>query len=173
MRRIAGLIALSAALIGCGWRQTPVPLAGDATSIDMLTGSWAGDYNSQQTGRSGSITFELAADNSSAYGDIVMIAKPGPVQVSAAERQPGAVLMQRATMQPLKIRFVRAESGRVTGTLDPYKDPDCGCTLTTTFEGVFTAPDKIEGTFHSRGTDFGHVPADGKWSVTRQKPGTR
>jgi hypothetical protein len=173
MRRITGLVALSAVIIGCSWRQTPVPVAGDPQSIDRLVGNWAGEYSSLQTGRSGSITFELAEENNSAYGDIVMVAKPGPMQVGAAERQPGSVQIQRATMEPLKIRFVRADNGRITGTLDTYKDPDCGCNLITTFEGAFTSENKIEGTFHSRGTDFGHVPADGKWSVTRQKPGTR
>ena len=173
MRNITASILLLAVLAGCSWRQTPVPVAGDTGSIAMLAGSWAGDYSSDQTGRSGNITFELAADKASAYGDILMIAKPGPQQVSGTERMAGAVQIQRATVEPLRIRFVRAESGTITGTLDPYKDPDCGCTLTTTFAGKFTGPDRIEGTFHSRGADFGHVPADGKWSVTRQKPGTQ
>ncbi len=173
MRQNTFILALAVSLVGCGWRQTPVPLAGDPQSVDMLIGSWAGDYSSQQTGRSGSITFELAADANSAYGDIVMIARPGVVQVPALERQPGVLQVQRAAMEPLKIRFVRAEGGRVTGTLDAYKDPDCGCSLITTFEGVFTSTDRIEGTYHSRGSDPGHAPADGKWSVTRQKPGIR
>jgi hypothetical protein len=166
------ILALAVALSGCAWRQTPVPLTADARSLDLLTGSWAGDYTSVQTGRTGSITFELVSEDSSAYGDIVMLARPRDPEISQTDRRP-AVPIIRPVMEPLKIRFVRAESGRITGTLDPYKDPDCGCTLITTFQGEFTSRNRIEGTFFSRGDDIAHVPAEGKWSVTRQKPGTR
>ena len=166
------ILALSVAAAGCAWRQTPVPLAADAQSLDRLTGSWAGEYISSQTGRSGSITFELAPQDNSAYGDIVMMARPQNIDVPPAERRT-VVSIARPVMEPLKIRFVRAEGGPITGTLDPYKDPDCGCTLITTFEGTFTSDNRIEGTFHSRGNDIAHIPAEGKWSVTRQKPGTR
>lgn len=166
------ILALSVALVGCAWRPTPVPLTADATSLDLLTGSWAGEYTSSQTGRSGSITFELTPQDNSAYGDIIMLARPRDIEPAPVERR-AVVPIARPVMEPLKIRFVRAEGGRITGTLDPYKDPECGCTLRTTFDGTFTSNDRIEGTFHSQGDDIAHVPADGKWSVTRQKPGTR
>jgi hypothetical protein len=37
----------------------------------------------------------------------------------------------RTVHQPLAIRFVFVTSDEVSGVLDPYRDPDCGCTLTT------------------------------------------
>lgn len=166
-------MALLVLLTGCARMRTPVPLAGDETSINMLTGRWAGDYKSEETGRSGSITFDLSGDDNSAYGDILMVARPSAIQMPVFERQAVSEQIPRSNVEPIKVRFVRAQGGRIIGTLEPYKDPDCGGTLTTTFEGEFTSPDKIDGTFHSRGSDFGHIPADGKWSVTRQKPGTR
>ena len=71
-----------------------------------------------------------------------------------------------AGRQPMSIRFVLVNGTQVTGGLNPYKDPDCGCTLTTTFEGTLRGND-IEGTFHSEGSNLGHIPQDGRWRVKR------
>jgi hypothetical protein len=67
----------------------------------------------------------------------------------------------------LTIRFVRVGPGRVSGTLDPYADPDCGCTLVTTFEGTVEG-DTIEGTFESRSQEHAHENR-GTWRVARQR----
>ena len=47
----------------------------------------------------------------------------------------------------LKIHFIRKEGGNLSGTLDPYNDPDCDCRVTTTFQGTFRDARTIEGTF--------------------------
>jgi len=45
-----------------------------------LTGEWAGDYSSVESGRSGSISFTLRAAGDSAFGDVVMIPSLGVVR---------------------------------------------------------------------------------------------
>ena len=162
------VLGLAVIISACSWRQTPVPLTGDASTIQQLVGSWTGEYTSASTGRSGSVTFDLASERDTAFGDIVMLSKTNGVQAVGPDR--GAIIsaLPHVIPEPLKIRFVRAASGQLFGTLDPYKDPDCGCRLITTFQGTFISPDRIEGTFYSRGTEPGHTPAEGRWRVTRQ-----
>ena len=167
------VLALSGAAAGCSWKQTPVEVIGDSRAIGALVGSWSGQYNSTETGRSGTISFQLASERDTAYGDVLMVPtdqSAGPVN---EERGPAVRAHTYGTVEPLKIRFVRLESKAVSGTLAPYKDPNCGCTLVTTFDGTFTNADTIEGTFQSRGTDFGHRPTAGRWKVTRQKSVSR
>jgi hypothetical protein len=62
------------------------------------------------------------------------------------------------------------EGSQVVGTLDPYRDPDCGCQLTTTFRGEFKDANTIEGTFTSVGSGIGHFPSSGRWKVARGAP---
>ena len=69
----------------------------------------------------------------------------------------------------LSIRFVRAEGETVTGTLDPYWDPDCSCEVTTTFIGAIFG-DRIAGTFTSMRT-AGRV--SGTWKATRRPSAIR
>jgi hypothetical protein len=167
-RAIVLTLALAAA--GCGWRRTPVPVLSDTGSTALLVGNWAGEYSSKETGRVGSISFELASEKDTAYCDVVMVPRT-PVNATPAQAnqaiQGGARL--QAAGQPLKIQFVRLGDKRVTGTLEPYTDPDCGCRVVTTFVGVFTSPNTIEGTYTTRGTDMLHQTTGGQWKVTRQK----
>src|SRR5437762_7670125 len=67
------IVLLPLALTACGASRSPVPLVGASTDINALTGAWAGDYSSAESGRSGSITFTLRAAGDSAFGDVVMI----------------------------------------------------------------------------------------------------
>lgn len=165
--RILALVALAAAGSACASRQTPVPLVVNSGSAAALVGEWAGEYSSDATGRSGSITFQLSSEGDTARGDVVMIPRLRSVQVPAQERQPIAA-GARALPEPLTIRFVRLDGGRVSGSLAPYADPDCGCSVTTTYEGVFTDPNTIEGTYRTLGVRPGHEPSAGRWKVTRQ-----
>jgi hypothetical protein len=68
----------------------------------------------------------------------------------------------------LRIRFVRVDGGKVSGTLQPYRDPDCGCSVYTTFEGTVEG-DVIEGTFVARHADGPLFR--GTWLVMRRKSG--
>ena len=174
MRYWRGVAALAlSGAVACSWRQTPVELIGDSTSIAALVGSWSGQYSSAETGRSGSISFKLASEKDTAYGDVLMVPVVRAGAAMNDERNPAVRAQTSGAAEPLKIRFVRLQGEGVSGTLDPYKDPNCGCTLVTTFTGTFTNPDTIEGTFQTRGTDFGHSPAAGHWKVTRQKSVSR
>ena len=156
----------------CSLRQTPVPVISDAGSTAALVGDWAGEYSSSQTGRSGSITFQLASQKDTAYGDVIMIPRTQAVQIPTRDPSQVSGVRPQAAAEPLTIRFVQLEGGTVSGTLSPYKDPECGCPVTTTFTGKFTGPNTIEGKYTTRGTGFGHIPAEGIWKVTRSMPRT-
>ena len=52
-----------AVMAACSWRRTPVPVISDSGSTTALVGEWTGEYSSTQTGRSGSITFQLAGES--------------------------------------------------------------------------------------------------------------
>jgi hypothetical protein len=68
--------------------------------------------------------------------------------------------------QVLRIAFVRIAGGEVAGTLDPYTDPECKCTVQTTFTGTLRG-NTIEGTFVTRGAELPREQA-GRWKVTRR-----
>jgi hypothetical protein len=91
----------------------------------------------------------------------------GQANVVPVLRGENAIPSQKAIGEALRIRFIRIGGNRISGTLEPYTDPDCGCTVTTTFIGSFAKTDKIEGTYTTVGNGLFH-PAKGKWSVTRQ-----
>jgi hypothetical protein len=82
--------------------------------------------------------------------------------------------VQRARSNPelLTIRFVRVEGGRVSGVLDPYHDPECGCALETSFTGRLVNDSTIEGTFVTTGPP-GFPRSTGTWRVTRARDSAR
>ena len=143
------------------------PVSGSRPAVSRLVGEWQGDYSSVESGRRGLITFRLRAGADTAEGDVIMQTRtesePSAPNVTAA--RDGV----RTTHQALSIRFVFVSETEVSGVLDPYRDPDCGCTLTTTFRGTIKG-DVIEGTFHSEGSGMGHIPQDGRWRVKRYVP---
>ena len=151
----------------CSWRRTPVPVVSDTGTAAALVGQWAGEYSISQAGRTGSITFLLASDKNTAYGDVLMVPRTSTAQVLTVDRAQVSAARAQTAAEPLTIRFVRVEGGRISGTLSPYIDPECGCRVVTTFHGQFTGPNVIEGTFTTRGTSIGHLPAEGRWKVTR------
>jgi hypothetical protein len=151
----------------CGYAPAPVPVTGDSADLQALAGEWSGAYVYDAPGnRSGSILFRLVADSDTARGDVLMILpgpQPGPIAL------PGAGdpwVAQAPDQKVLSISFVRAAGGSITGVLDPYTDPSCGCELRTTFKGR-QAGARVEGTFSARRTDTGEVQ-HGRWSVERR-----
>lgn len=165
--RVTPIVAAvsAAALAGCSARQAAVPLVGTASDVQALVGQWVGEYSSTETGRSGSISFTLAAEGDTARGDVVMIPSGWnrPLQPWRDESRPGT---DRPLPEVLVIRFVRVSGNEVSGELEPYRDPECGCALYTRFVGRLTR-DVIEGTYLTR---HGDLPQDlrGRWSVTRK-----
>jgi hypothetical protein len=159
------VVLLAAVLVGCGGSQTPVPVVGRDADISQLAGEWYGDYSSVESGRSGSIVFKLVAGADSATGDVVMTPQ-WTTRQGNMPMQPSAT--QAPTSQPLSIRFVRVSGGQVSGALDPYPDPSCGCTLHTTFIGRLRS-DTLEGTYSSVHEQTRDVQK-GRWRVVRKQP---
>ena len=51
--QLIAICALSASVVACGWRRTPVPVISENGSVEALVGEWNGEYSSAETGRSG------------------------------------------------------------------------------------------------------------------------
>jgi len=164
------LVALAAAVLSAAC--TPVilktPVSGAPGAVSRLVGDWQGDYNSAESGRRGIISFRLRAGADTAEGDVIMQSRTD-ADPSAPNEPPASWSALSATHEPLSIRFVLVSDTVVTGVLNPYRDPDCGCSLTTTFRGILRG-DVMEGTFHSEGSSSSHFPTDGRWRVRRYAP---
>ncbi len=161
------IVLCALALSACGASRSPVPLVGAATDVSALMGEWAGDYSSAESGRSGSISFTLRAAGDSAFGDVVMIpsAWGRPLVPYRQENAAGAGTNQQPAATVLTIRFVRVEHGHVSGTLDPYADPQTGARLLTTFSGELNGK-TITGTYTTR-LPSGDTQT-GRWTVQRR-----
>ncbi|HEY1435730.1 MAG TPA: hypothetical protein VGG65_10160 [Thermoanaerobaculia bacterium] len=142
----------------------PVPVQG--ADVSALAGRWTGEYSSTETGRSGSIVFELKSGDKVAHGDVLMKPResaPG----EPPSKLPGASDPLATMPQILNINFVNASGGVLRGTMDPYRDPSCDCMVQTTFVGRL-AGDAMEGTFTTTPEAAGSI-STGRWKMTRQK----
>jgi hypothetical protein len=162
MHRFSWIIALgvAASTIACASNPREIPISSSDFDLNPLLGEWHGAYKGSETGRSGTIAFTLRAGEANASGNVVMIPQSagGETATSAS---------QAAGRQVLTIHFVRKEGGSVTGTLDPYADPECGCQVNTTFQGMFTDARTIEGTYTTVPSKPGTGVTTGTWKVTR------
>lgn len=163
-RSMVAQAVLAALLAGCGGRQTPVPVVGLEADISQLTGEWYGEYSSVESGRSGSIEFKLLAGSDSATGQVIMT--PQWVMRQGGNMPQGPTTQPLS--QPLTISFVRVSGGQVSGALEPYPDPNCGCTLHTTFVGRLRG-DTLQGTYSSLHEQTRDVQK-GRWRVVRKQP---
>jgi hypothetical protein len=152
-------LGLVASTLACASKPPEIAVSSSDFDLNPLLGEWHGDYKGSETGRSGTIAFTLRAGEANASGNVVMI----PAGANAAALD-GA---QAAGRQVLTIHFVRKEGGSVTGTLDPYGDPECGCQVSTTFQGTFTDARTIEGTYTTVPSKPGTGVTTGTWKVTR------
>jgi hypothetical protein len=165
-RKVALPILLCAlALSACGASRSPVPVVGPSADITALTGEWAGDYSSAESGRSGSISFTLRAAGDSAFGDVVMIPTALGRPLMPWRQQDAVGSNQAPASTVLTIRFVRVEHGHVSGTLEPYADPQTGARLLTTFSGELNGK-TIAGTYTTR-LPSGDAQT-GRWTVQRR-----
>jgi hypothetical protein len=164
----AALLALNA----CASMAAPVTLVADPEGKKLLEGEWVGEYWNPATGRSGSISFSLVQHDTSlcnvhaehAHGDVLMVPLGGePLPPSEAweigktERQAPAVL---------GIQLIRVHGDQLTGTLEPYRDPDTGQPISTTFEGIISG-DEISGDFVTVNAENGQRLM-GQWRVVRK-----
>lgn len=162
-------LTLAAAVVlfmGCA-SSAPQHVTLEATPADvaLLNGEWHGDYGSSSSGRRGTILFVLQGTADSAYGEVLMVPAGYSAPRTAAE---ASEQIRRPIPQVLAIAFVHAEGGTLTGRLEPYRDPECGCPLTTVFTGTLAEPDVIRGSFTTTGPP-GHLGGSGDWSVRRVK----
>jgi hypothetical protein len=163
--------SLAITLAMCGVACTPKAPAIEVMSGDFdlnpLVGEWRGTYTAE-AGRSGTIAFTLRAGETAAFGRVIML--PQGVDTVATANSSAAVanaVSSASARQALTISFVRKEGGKLLGTLDPYTDPDCRCTVNTSFQGAFTGAKTIEGTFTTTGAKGVRPPTGGTWKVTR------
>jgi len=169
IRRLADIsaVGLAASIMGCASNPPSTQVTSSDFDLNPLVGEWRGNYSSAETGRTGTIAFTLRAGESSASGNIVMI--PRPDSMLTAAEQALVTNVEAPGRSVLKIHFLRKEGGNLSGTLDPYLDPDCGCPVTTTFQGSFKDARTIEGTFNTVPSQPGGKVTGGKWKVTRLK----
>ncbi len=171
MRRSTRSVGFAVTLLlvsACATASPPVPVTGETPAIQTLSGRWAGRYESQATGRYGSIAFELSAGSDTARGDVQMIPSGRSEPLHALDRDRSGVRVDDSRSPHfLTIRFVGVSDGRVRGCLDPYRDPDTGAVLLTSFRGVVSG-DSIVGTFESS-TESAGVLATGHWWVSRRR----
>ncbi len=156
--------ALSGACSSSSSPPSPSPairVGASKKTLASLAGRWEGEYASKETGRTGSIVFELTGKENVAYGDVLMVPK------GSRDARPATTSEALRTMpQMLQIRFVDAEGGGVIGTLDPYEDPSCACQVTTAFTGQING-DVIDGKYTTTAVKPGPKPTGGTWRVTR------
>ena len=154
-------------VVSCAVAPPPVPLTADPGSATVLAGRWEGEYWSPGAERSGSILFELNAAGDSAVGEVLMV--PAGYDRPLRPVHPGDPVTGRApeSVRVLRIAFVRLVSDRVSGVLEPYRDPECGCVLRTTFSGGLNG-DLITGAYESQHLDCGKV-VTGEWRVERTR----
>jgi hypothetical protein len=159
-------VACSALLSACAGSLPPVPVIASSSDMGGLAGKWDGTYEMLSgSRRTGSILFELQAGRDTAVGTVVMTFNQTEAMPGSIQEHHNRVRMMRS--EALSISFVRLSHARLTGELEPYIDPYCGCTLRTTFTGSLRG-DRIEGTFLTVHLDS-RIEDQGKWSVTRQK----
>ena len=100
-----------------------------------------------------------------AHGDIVMAPARGYQYVLPADE--GGISAPEETVQVLSIEFLGVMGHEVGGTLAPYRDPETGEMLHTTFEGRIEG-NKIGGTLTTVHTRSMQVDV-GNWEVFRKK----
>ena|SRR5918992_2497368 len=146
--------------MACASLPDPVPVFGDIDDVSALVGEWSGEYDGA-TGRAGSIVFDLRSTTDTARGDVMMIPRAsGREQTGQGQRAP----LDMRGSQLISISSLRVAGGEVSGILAPYTDPDCNCTVRTTFAGTLRG-DRIDGTFVTQGAGREQT---GRWSVTKK-----
>jgi hypothetical protein len=162
--RIA-VVGLGLSLLGaCATARPGCPVTGDVETVSRLAGEWRGTYTGED-GREGRISFRLDAGSDTARGEVFIAPR---TTVTDADANRTATDFHASTLVEIPaIRFIQASGGELEGMLEPYRDPNCGCVIRTTFRGRLKG-NVIEGTFASEGSGFFHMPTSGTWRVTRK-----
>ena len=159
--RASGLVVIALVLLSCSATPPPeIPLNASESAMEGLAGTWSGNYWSGPQGRSGLITFKLEEGEGHAHGEVIMI--PADRREFSPAYEPSQLL---PSPQALRVEFIRAADGQLTGTLEPYRDPGCECLLSTSFTGSIHE-EVLEGSFVTVGGP-GHFKEMGRWKVER------
>jgi hypothetical protein len=166
IRLTCSVVSALAVLVLPACASAPViPLRGSAADWAALAGRWDGTYSGRDSSRAGSVSFELTAGDDHAHGDVLMAASDGDFYTPLP---PGV----RSPAQPpervrfIPIRFVRADGSAITGQLESYWAPECGCDAETTFSGELRGS-RLSGTFVTRYSTG--ALARGRWEATRRR----
>jgi hypothetical protein len=145
----AGVAIAIASTAGCSLAMRPVPVSASHIQWEALAGEWHGTYEMNGYDRHGTIAFKLVAIEEQASGEVLMIPErtgwPYTMNRPEAGQRPEPV---EPRTQLLTIRFVEASDGTLSGTMDPYWDPDRRCTARASFTGVVEG-DSVNGTVTS------------------------
>ena len=161
MTRMTAIALTASLLAGCNATPMPVPVEG---SIDLLVGEWAGDFSNSETGRRGSIFFDLKAGRDTASGEVLLIPDQTQNIATAPEWKDDA---WKTSTHVLQISFVRCTDGEVDGWIKPYPDPDSGELTHTEFTGLIVR-DTLRGRFVAVGEGTGKRRS-GTWTAVRIK----
>ncbi|MEM9491614.1 MAG: hypothetical protein AAGC55_20885 [Myxococcota bacterium] len=148
------ILALAATLgpgqLACGGAASQVEVKGSDSDVVGLAGAWKGEYVGVDSGRKGEIVFNLTAGHYTAEGEVLMHPDNAPNKT-----------------RPLKIRFVEVDGGgTLRGTMEPYTDPQCQCSMIAEFVGQRQG-DRIEGKFTA--SEVGSERSQtGRWWAERQ-----
>lgn len=169
--RIRYLIGAAAALsvAACASLPAPVPLIADPEGKRLLQGEWVGEYSSPATGRAGSITFllEQHGDSTTCRGDVMMIPQGASEPLPRAEGWTLGMGPETTGPSVLQIELLRVTGDQLSGTIQPYRDPVTGHSISTTFEGTIRG-DQITGELVSVDAKTGDRLI-GQWQVMRKK----
>lgn len=149
MIRLA-ILVLAAFATACGASSATVPVKGAETDVAMLAGKWEGNYAGTDSGRRGSIHFDLTLGHHTAEGQVLMGAGDGAAQAV-----------------PLQIKFISVGGGGISGKIAPYTDPGCKCTVETEFTGRVDGP-SMTGTFVTKGEALPQAQ-NGTWTAQRMQ----
>jgi hypothetical protein len=144
-------------------QPAPVRMQGESTDIRRLAGTWRGEFHNAQTGRVGTIFFDLRADSDTAYGNVTFN-RVVPVAGCTDMARPQA---SSSIVIPVVLRFgaLATSGGSLGGWLEAYRDPDLSCWMDTWFEGRLVR-DTLAGSFFSRRTDADTI-RQGTWWAAR------
>lgn len=162
---VSTICTLAILAMACSANPSPVPVIGATADVSALAGEWVGEYRSAEAGRSGSISFKLEAGRDTAFGDVLMIPAGQDPSVSGRTRAAEAA---RAAPRALMIRFVRVSGNAITGAIDPYESPDCGCILYTSFRGTIEG-NRISGELLIRHSAHDAPAQRGTWWAERTR----
>jgi hypothetical protein len=137
-------------LMACATTNSSVAVEGNDVDVSLLAGKWEGTYEGTTSGRKGVVSLDLSAGNRVAEGKVLMNSLADP---------------QNA--RELTISFAKMGGRQLVGSITPYTDPQCNCTVETEFRGTMTG-DTMSGTFASAPQGKPKQQA-GTWTASRKR----